>query len=178
MNQKEICAHCGEFLPAEDGFYFEDQFFCPDCLEELTLLCHHCGERIWQRSNHGTDSIPLCDDCYDAYYTHWDCCGRLLHQDEVYYDEEDTLCWTCYETRQRERESIHAYYYKPTPIFYGDGPRFFGVELEMDEGGEDTDSAAEILAQANFAGQIHAYAKHDGSLNDGFEIVTHPMTLP
>ena len=94
MNQKEICAHCGEFLPAEDGFYFEDQFFCPDCLEELTLLCHHCGERIWQRSNRGTDSIPLCDDCYDAYYTHCDCCGRLLHQDEVYYDEEDTLCWT------------------------------------------------------------------------------------
>ena len=178
MNQKEICAHCGEHLPAEDGVYFEDQFFCPDCLEELTVFCHHCGERIWQRSNRGTDSIPLCDDCYDAYYTHCDCCGRLLHQDEVYYDEEDTLCWTCYETRQRERESIHAYYYKPTPIFYGDGPRFFGVELEMDEGGEDTDSAAEILAQANFAGPIHAYAKHDGSLNDGFEIVTHPMTLP
>ena len=75
MNQKEICAHCGEFLPAEDGFYFEDQFFCPDCLEELTQLCHHCGERIWQRSNRGTDSIPLCDDCYDAYYTHCDCCG-------------------------------------------------------------------------------------------------------
>lgn len=104
MNQKEICAHCGELLPAEDGFYFEDQFFCPDCLEELTLLCHHCGERIWQRSNHGTDSIPLCDDCYDAYYTHCDCCGRLLHQDEVYYDEEDTLCWTCYEPRQRGKK--------------------------------------------------------------------------
>jgi len=26
-----------------------------------------------------------------------------------------------------------------------------------------------------FAG--NAYCKHDGSLNDGFEIVTHPMTL-
>ena len=178
MNQKEICAHCGEFLPAEDGFYFEDQFFCPDCLEELTLLCHHCGERIWRGANCGTDRIPLCRSCYDTYYTHCDHCGRLLPQDDVYYDADDTLCWTCYETRQRERESIHAYYYKPTPIFYGDGPRFFGVELEMDEGGEDTDSAAEILAQANFAGPIHAYAKHDGSLNDGFEIVTHPMTLP
>ena len=62
MNQKRKFAPTAENLAAEDGFYFEDQFFCPDCLEELTLLCHHCGERIWQRSNHGTDSIPLCDD--------------------------------------------------------------------------------------------------------------------
>ena len=55
MNQKEICAHCGEFLPAEDGFYFEDQFFCPDCLEELTLLCHRRADlakiQPWNRQH-------------------------------------------------------------------------------------------------------------------------------
>ena len=103
MNQKEICAHCGEYLSAEDGVYFEDQFFCPDCLEELTVFCHHCGERIWREANNGTDNIPLCDRCYDAHYTR---CDRLLHQGDVYYDEDDALCWSCYEASQRDRETI------------------------------------------------------------------------
>lgn len=51
------------------------------------------------------------------------------------------------------------------------------MELEVDEGGESDENAKEILAQANPLGREHAYAKHDGSLDEGFEIVTHPMTL-
>ena len=176
-NQTELCAHCGEAVPAEDIVFFEDQLFCQDCLDELTVLWHYCGERIWQEDNHGTDDIPLCSSCYDAYYTHCDNCGRLLHQEDVYYNEDDGLCWSCYEETQRDRETIHDYYYKPSPLFYGEGPRFFGVELEIDEGGEDSDYASDILKQANYAGMVHAYAKHDGSLENGFEIVTHPMTL-
>ena len=69
-----------------------------------------------------------------------------------------------------------SYYFKPTPIFYGEGKRFFGVELEIDGAGEDNDNAAEILHIANVERPL-VYCKHDGSLDDGFEIVTHPMTL-
>lgn len=65
---------------------------------------------------------------------------------------------------------------KPTPVFHGTGPRFFGVELEIDEAGECTSSARALLAIANRDG-AHAYCKHDGSLEEGFEIVTHPMSL-
>ena len=177
MNQKELCIHCGDYIPEEDGYYFEDQFLCPDCLEELTMFCHLCGERILREDSHGTDDIPLCGSCYENHYTHCDGCGRLLHQGDIYYDEDDALCWNCYQASQRERETIHDYYYKPAPIFFGDGPRFFGVELELDEGGEDSDYAAEILGQSNSSGMGRAYAKHDGSLDDGFQIVTHPMSL-
>ena len=35
---------------------------------------------------------------------------------------------------------------------------------------------AGLLAIANRDG-AHAYCKHDGSLEEGFEIVTHPMSL-
>ena len=42
-------------------------------------------------------------------------------------------------------EIIHDYYYKPEPIFYGDGPRYLGVELELDDGGENEFCASNYL---------------------------------
>ena len=61
-------------------------------------------------------------------------------------------------------------------IFYGDSKCYFGVELEIDGAGRDSDNADEILAIAN-RDEEHIYIKSDGSLDDGMEIVTHPMSL-
>lgn len=47
------------------------------------------------------------------------------------------------------------------------------MELEVDEGGENNDNAQEIV---NIMDDF-IYIKHDGSLDDGFEIVSHPATL-
>ena len=47
----------------------------------------------------------------------------------------------------------------------------------MDGAGEDDDNAAEVMSIANGNGIENLYCKHDGSLDDGFEMVTHPMTL-
>ena len=47
----------------------------------------------------------------------------------------------------------------------------------MDGAGEDDDNAAEVMSIANGNGLENLYCKHDGSLDDGFEMVTHPMTL-
>ena len=63
------------------------------------------------------------------------------------------------------------------PIFYGEGVRYFGVELEIDGAGERSDRAWLLVNAANSNGLEHIYIKHDGSLEDGMEIVTHPMTL-
>ena len=51
-----------------------------------------------------------------------------------------------------------------------------GVEIELDEGGESDNQARKLLEIAN-AESERIYCKHDGSLNDGFEVVSHPMTL-
>jgi hypothetical protein len=48
-----------------------------------------------------------------------------------------------------------------------------GFELEVESNGDDYDGPE--LVQS-YLGDL-AYFKEDGSLNDGFEIVTHPMTL-
>ena len=68
------------------------------------------------------------------------------------------------------------YSYKPEAVFFGDGSLFMGVELEVDEGGKDNDNAGTLKEIANSSNN-HIYIKSDGSLDDGFEIVSHPMTL-
>lgn len=85
------------------------------------------------------------------------------------------MCYSCYEHRHTSC-SIQEYSYKPEPIFHGQGERYFGVELELDCGGECDKNACELIEAAN-TGDERIYCKHDGSLDDGFEIVTHPMTL-
>lgn len=50
------------------------------------------------------------------------------------------------------------------------------MELEIDGGGENSLHARRLLRLAN-DGMERIYCKHDGSLDEGFEIVTHPMSL-
>lgn len=50
------------------------------------------------------------------------------------------------------------------------------MELEIDNGGEFDRKAREILSVANREAE-YLYIKHDGSLDDGLELVTHPMSL-
>ena len=179
MSETFLCELCGEELPETQQCFFDGEALCPDCLEERSVVCRECGTRIPRSDSAGNDT-PLCQDCYDDYYTHCCICGRLLRETQTYYDEGDEFdespyCRSCYE-RRPQTDPIHDYYYKPAPIFYGDGPRFFGVELELDNGGEDRDNARSLLEIANHRGDF-CYIKHDGSLNEGMELVTHPLDL-
>ena len=63
----------------------------------------------------------------------------------------------------------------PDLVFHGKGLRHFGVELEIDNGGTDRYNAEKLLNIAN-ADAENLYIKTDGSLDDGLELVTHPMT--
>lgn len=104
-------------------------------------------------------------------------CGCIIRHDDAYYIDEDDYDARCYSCHCKCNErTIHDYYFKPEPVFYGTGSRYFGVELEVDDAGENNNNAAKITAISNRL-EEHIYIKHDGSLNEGFEIVTHPMTL-
>lgn len=181
MNEETfVCDHCGEEHPLSECHTFDGQDLCPRCLEEETVLCSWCGETIWRSENAGTEDTPLCDTCREDNYTACTRCGRLIaNEDACYYrNDEDgdyPYCLHCFG--EGGTHGINAYHYKPKPIFYGEEQRFFGVELEIDGAGEDDDKAERIIEIANMNGLEHVYCKHDGSLNDGFEIVTHPMTL-
>lgn len=178
MRETALCGICNQPYPRGDLTEFHDELICPDCLRESTLTCSHCGERILIDDNAGDNQTPLCERCYENHYMSCSRCGSIIHMDNAYYegdDEESPLCYDCY-TRRHQARAINDYYYKPEPVFHGSGPRFFGVELEIDGAGECDSSAEKVLDIANTGGEL-LYCKHDGSLEEGFELVTHPMSL-
>ena len=152
MTEPRTCAHCGT---AEGELTeFNGRVYCPDCLDDLTLVCTDCGSRFLRTHNRSeNDDFPICPECYDRDYTRCVRCGRIIDTDHCWYplDNDDPYCADCCSTI--ENSPIHDYYFKPYPIFYGDGPRYFGVELEIDDGGE-CDSSAEALM--NITNSIHA----------------------
>ena len=176
MKERFVCTECGHELERGQLTAFDNAMLCPSCLENLTVTCRCCGDRIWRED--ATDE-DLCERCYENYYVHCENCGDVIHEDDAYYFDSDDdryhpYCSHCYSQEERP---IHDYSYKPEPIFYGDDDALFmGVELEVDDGGECSENAETLLDIGNSHGE-HIYIKHDGSLDEGFEIVTHPMTL-
>ena len=176
MNEEIICNECGRELD-DSGHVFDGQNLCDDCYHTLTVACDCCGTRIWREDSEGNESIVLCQRCWDDRYTTCEECGTLIPNDEAWYEEggDFPYCYECFN-RKRNRPIKH-YHYKPDPIFYGsDSDLYLGVELEIDRGGEDKENAQQILDVANDGGE-RIYCKHDGSLSEGFEIVSHPMTV-
>lgn len=167
------CEQCGTEI-RDEVMIFDGRTLCRHCFNAETVVCEHCGKRIWRFDNAGSGSFPLCRDCFDDHYTTCENCGCVIHEDDANYICGEPYCDDCYDS---EREhSIHDYSYKPAPIFYGTNKRFFGVELEIDCGGKDDDNAETLLEIGN-SGDEKIYIKSDGSLDDGMEIVTHPMSL-
>lgn len=179
MVEPMTCTQCGVEVSEGEIYHFDEEDLCVDCYEEETIACSRCGERILNDDNSRNDHTPLCERCYEYHYTHCDRCGCLLSNDDVYYIDEnsdnDSLCYGCYENAARHAR-IHSYSYKPEPIFHGEGTRYFGIELEIDDAGKDEDNAEKLCKLVNRHND-NIYIKADSSLDDGLEIVTHPMTL-
>lgn len=176
--QPIFCSMCDHEIPSGSAIEFDDQILCPNCLDLHTVTCTCCERRLWHDANYGDSDTPLCEDCYYSHFTSCERCGRVIHNDEVCCgddDDDSSYCQQCADEINRH-ETIHDYYYKPEPIFYGSTDRYFGVELEIDGAGEDSGNAETLLNLCNHSREL-IYCKHDGSLDDGFEIVTHPMKL-
>lgn len=141
--EKELftCSICGCEVDREYLHEFDEEFLCEDCFNDETVICDHCEDRIWRDDNCGDDNINLCSACMEDYYLHCSRCDRIIRCDDACYtdyDEDTPYCDDCYDEIDREC-FLHEYSYKPEPIFYGNGKRFFGVELEIDNAGRSSD---------------------------------------
>ena len=173
-NEYSCCDECGRYHLADNMSWFDDSLYCDDCYNEVVGYCEDCGRGVPREDmvDVGNNIYRwVCPSCVDEYHTCREC-GDIVET------LEDSMCEGCYESNCDSAENLlKGYSYKPAPIFFGEGDRFFGVELEtepQDEWYEDADMVREVRDYVS----EWAYLKHDGSLGDGgFELVTHPMTL-
>ena len=129
-----VCSMCGCELQETETVEVDGEAVCDECAEQHTTTCDHCGETIWAEDAITDERMTLCSCCFDDHYRRCENCGRLVHDNDTLWSNELPYCAYCYDNLDVE---IEDYSYKPEPIFYGEGSRYFGVELEVDCGGLD-----------------------------------------
>ena len=102
-------------------------------------------------------------------------CGNRFKVDEP--NKNEKLCPNCVK-----RDYVLPYHqYYPHLEFYGNNLNntvpYLGIELEVDEGGERDIIVRHIMNIINPENKFFIYCSHDGSLDEGFEIITQPATL-
>lgn len=162
-----LCSGCSErhVIRISMRYTYEGNFMCHACFREVendAYQCEDCSDYFSELSHCDIRGRSICDDCYGQGF---DCddCGYTM------YADEEHVC-------NRENGSlIYDYSYKPNPRFYGSAEYYFGIELEVEDVNEwGCNAGAEVVIDA--VGE-RMYMKQDGSLNDGFEIVSHPHSL-
>ena len=153
------CAECLEKFLTERGHTIDDYFFCASC-----SYYQHDDEQIrW----HGSG---FCQTCINEHVFECNDCG------EEYWDNDGHDCYSS-DDDDEYGGVIHNYDYKPRPYFFGkrsDLRLYFGFELEVECRQENPRETAERVQ--NLLGD-RVYLKSDGSLECGFEIVSHPHSL-
>ena len=176
VDNEQVCTDCCRICERCDAIHSENDEFgvvdgdcmwCMDCVNNAAYYCDNC-------ENHSSGSTSRLRDrrenwCYDCLDSAYFCEGC----DGYYADGCDNGCDSDYDDSTR---TIHDYSYRPDAIFHSTdkGERlYFGIEIEVEAG-------TKRIEAAEYANQLEglelAYLKHDGSLNCGFEVVTHPMS--
>jgi len=173
----------GEYLPEE--IFDQNHFYCEGCNNY-----YHDEER----SEHVYASMSYCNDCFYVDHTYCHNCDEATNNDNSYYSEITNYdyCEYCYHDLHSYCEHcesdywtedgcdcgdcIHSYSYKPNPIFHSIPNKkekfYIGVELETESKGNCKQSCAEDI---NDISDLF-YLKNDSSIDDGFEVVSHPFT--
>ena len=166
-----MCVHCESVITVDDEYNdVEGELWCQRCTRNDAHWCDLC-DTYFTGYTFGTDDSndTMCERCYENNTSYCeDCDSTYLNGCDVDHDGDSRL--------------IHDYSYRPDPIFYKlpseDSNRlYFGIEIETEVRGQDY---GERTTAAEYASRLEverlAYLKSDGSLDCGFEIVTHPMS--
>ena len=173
-----FCKDCGELLFIRDAVRIEGEYFCSEC----TTSCDICGRYLRRRDAYqAVDSdYDYCEHCYNnETYRCADCGSRFRYEDDLREVEGCWYCDDCYENHRPIISDYHTMKEYSNIVFYGNADRreelHIGCEIETDS---DHRVNRERIAGGvkDILGDF-VNIENDGSLNYGFEIITHPATL-
>jgi len=168
-----VCSSCTQHLSecrACNQVFLNEQFdvMCSDC-EMSHFVCDECHGVFDENEDNSEyiDGNTYCGSCYDRLTYSCDSCGtRVLHDDTVEVGS-GTICESCYSSGNYDGSYvIRNYSWSPRFQDYGKERRF-GIELEF-EGNKGTAKSMCDLSS-------NIYCKEDGSLDNGYEVVTMPL---
>lgn len=186
MSDMVYCRECGEIVMEYDAIYvsYKEEFVCNYCLDENYDQCTECGE--WFKADSlytgNNENIRVCDSCYNESYCTCESCGDLISFDDAYSDECGYYCAECYEEegigviRQYHDGHEDGLWFFDTDVHRGgkEGNLYIGYELEVDKGNDKLNTVKKICEEV---GTKFLHFENDGSLDNGFEIISQPATL-
>jgi len=158
----ELCGCCGDVINGEDTVEVAGgDIICEDCADTHCEECSDCGRPVYRNQLMYDE---YCRSCARN-YLRCDACGDFIFRVDAEECEGDHFCCDCVPQNR-----IHSFNYKPHPEFHGSGKLFFGIEIEA----EGVRCEEDAIAQEEIPDLY--YIKHDGSIANGLEIVSHPMS--
>lgn len=145
------------------------------------VTCSRC-DATFPRENayRAPDNECLCEDCFSAHFFICEDCDNTCWNDDY---AEEGRCVSCHEAYQESNSNcIESSDYMPRLIFSKEpweNTLYQGVELEIElPESVDPDRHAGDFKRWLMSKGIakYLYFKNDGSLDNGYEIVSHPFT--
>ncbi|WP_127147094.1 amidoligase family protein [Veillonella sp. VA139] len=192
-----ICDCCNEICHVDSARdAYNDEVICEDCSDDQYVWSEamntyiYSDDAFYYEDDKEHYDSPVHCECKSQYGWQSEVSGNWWSDNEERYEtedgyyyaegEQDDLYWCGIEEGWYRYESnmpeglIRGYHKRPTLKFFGEGPKYFGLELECD-GSDAEGSEDDVLAI--FDGHMNKfYFNSDGSLSNGFEAITHPMS--
>ena len=145
-----ICSKCGEPHPITDCVSIGTKRFCASCFNEEVN-----AEKIVKLGN-GTYALSRDCACVNGEYV------DISRYDGIndYHDMKEAGNYHFFKTEEDGRS-----------------PLYLGVELEVENSDEDRDENNDARIVKAYLGADFVEHEEDGSLDNGFENITHPATF-
>ena len=149
-----------------------------DDMEELCVLCGENHDNLIYIEDYGY----VCEECYDnssydqeSYHTHY---GTTICNDDINYHEghDRYYCNDC----MPYNDHIHDYHDYADLHLLGEGDENalrFGLEIEVNAPGKSYNQLDSDAGEVSDSlGELLYDIQQDGSIPNGYEIITQPMT--
>ncbi len=177
------CEHCGKIMDdrEEYTYSYNGDYYCDECYYELFRNCDRCGDTIPVDECNWNNDNPYCDNCYEGMFCECSNCGTTINRDEAYVLDDGYFCEECYSNANVN--IINSYHDRDLELCFkkvdcNDLNWYLGFELEVERGrsnGLDKQQMARYIRK-NYP-ELGLVFETDGSLSNGFEIISQPMTI-
>jgi hypothetical protein len=174
------CSGCSTLLRTNNSQAHNGERYCGDCYRNSFRSCSSCFESRHQSElESDNNDYSLCRSCAPNYVRCsvsgvWMLRTAAIERNGVFYHEQHVPV----------RHKIQRYNWKPNQVLFlgkeDANNLFFGVELEIERGGSTNLKCDELMAIVNpedEPAESVMYGKHDGSVDVGFEMVSHPASF-
>lgn len=169
------CSYCGDIYRSD---HEEDDGICCGCFEEHYCWCDDCGGSCFISGAYSDCDHVYCPDCADN-YSRCEDCGYIYPCEDIV----DGMCEDCDDgcgsDSCRDGSYIPHYHSSKRKVQKkGVGDLYFGFELEVEKGKKCNSTLKEAMEEIQEINKFDDYLffEDDGSLSNGFEMVSNPMT--